>query len=315
MKMKTILEKCNEPQCLYTRNKTNVLLANTVRDAILSGTGRLKEPLERGNISILKIFDAIKSQECIKIINYKPDENNKHLKTISVGPSYLEQQISKAIDKAVEQRMIPNAYVSYLRAEIGLDKETKKPKKLKKTIKQRRQLRESIETQIQDLPDVHIPIDLPPSRQSEHFSCGATVIQMVSAYYGHDIRESDLIEQLGISSNSGVKLSKIESVAKTVGLKTHKEKLSYEEIIGTLKSKIPLVVAILREEKNYHHFVLAVGYYADGIIFRDPAKFIYGYLPKEEFKQKAFGSDNKYLTLALYSDKEPEYSSDEIEKI
>lgn len=323
MKLKTLSEECNEPHCFFTRNRTNLMLADTIKNSILMGSGRLKEPLRQNDISILKILDAIKSQECVKIINYKPDKYNRHLKTISLGPSYLEQQISRAIDKAVEQNAIPNAYVPYIRAEIGLDKEPKnipkmtpKMKKLilKKQIAQKKQLKEEIETRLQDLPDVHIMVDLPPSRQSEHYSCGATVIQMVSAYYGQNIRESDLIDKLGVTSKSGVKLSRIQEVAEEMGLKTRKTKLQYENIIKTLRDKIPLVVAVLRDGKDYHHFVLAVGYYSDGIIFRDPAKFTYSYLPREEFEQKAFGSNGKFLTLALSSNKEPEYSSNEIEK-
>jgi hypothetical protein len=287
------------------------MLADTIKNAIMMGTGRLKEPLKRNDISILKILDAIKSQECIKIINYKPDQYNKHLKTISLGPSYLEQQISRAIDKAVEQKSIPQVYVPYIRSEIGLDKEPKKKPELtskmrnlilQKQAAQQKQLKEETEKHLQDLPDLHILIDIPPSRQSEHYSCGATVIQMVSAYYGQNIRESDLIDKLGVTSKSGVKLSKIQEVANSMGLNTNKTKLTYEEILQTLKNKIPLVVAVLRDEKNYHHFVLAVGYYDDGIIFRDPAKFTYSYLTKREFEQKVFGSGDKFLTLALYAD-------------
>lgn len=319
MRLKTLSEECNAPHCFYSRNKTNIMLADTVKNAILTGTGRLKEPLHQNNISILNIFDAIKSQECVKIINYKPDQYNKHLKTISLGPSYLEQQISRAIDKAVEQKAIPKVYVPYLRAEIGLDKEPKKkpkmtPKMQQLILKKQNQLKEEVEKHLQDLPNIHILVDLPPSRQSEHYSCGATVIQMVAAYYGHNIRESDLIEKLGVTSKSGVKLSKIQKTADEIGLKTHKEKISYEGILQTLENKIPLVMAVLRDGKDYHHFVLAVGYYSDGIIFRDPAKFTYSYLPKEEFEQKAFGSNGKYLALALSSNEEPEYSSNEIEK-
>jgi len=309
MNIKTITEECNEPQCLYKRNKTNLLLANIVKSAIISGTGRLSEPLKNNNISIIKIFDCIKSQECIKVINYEPDEANRHLKTISLGPSYLEQQISKAIDKAVEHRMIPKVYVSYLRSEIGLEKEQRKPPKTKQKIKPIK------EQKVQDLPNTHILIDLPPLRQSEGFSCGATAIQMVAAYYGCDIRESDLIEKLGITKDSGVKMSKIQEVADELGFITKRKKISYDQIIEAIESKIPMMVAVLRESKNYHHFVMVVGYYNDGLIFRDPAKFTYSHLSKEEFEEKAFGSEDEYLVLAMFMQEEPEYSDDEVEKL
>ncbi|MBD3408511.1 MAG: hypothetical protein GF411_20475 [Candidatus Lokiarchaeota archaeon] len=321
MKLNTITEKCNEPHCFYNRNKTNMILADSVRNAIVSGTGRLKIPLKENDISILDIFDAIKSQECIKIINYKPDRSNRHLKSISLGPSYLEQQVSKAIDKAVDNKTIPQAYVPYIRAEIGLDKESKKKPRLtpemkrKLILKQRKALKEEVEHEVQDLPGARIPVEIPPSRQSEHYSCGATVIQMVSAYYGHNIRESDIIEKLGITKKSGVKLSKIQKVANEMGLKTHREKLSYDNIIKTLDDKIPMVVAVLKENKEYHHFVLIVGYYDDGLIFRDPGKFSYSYMAREEFENRAYGSDQKYLILAMASNEEPEYSPNEVEEL
>lgn len=308
MKLKSISEECNAPHCFFTRSKTNLMIAEILKNAIINGTSRLQEPLKKNNLSILSILDAIKSQECVKVVNYNPDEHNEHLKTISLGPSYLEQQISRAIDKSVEQRTLPQAYVPHIRAEIGLGSQKPKP------ILRKQKIREEIEKQLQDLPDVHIMIDLPPSRQSEHFSCGATVIQMVAAYYGQNIRESDLIKRLGVTPKSGVKLSKIQQVADEIGLKTHKSKISYDEILQTLEDRVPLVIAILKEDKDYHHFVLAIGHYADGIIFRDPAKFTHSYLPREEFEQRAFGSDGKFLTLAMASNREPEYSSNGVEK-
>lgn len=315
--MKTLLETCNEPECLFKRTKTNLLLADIIKSSIMSGSGRLSDPLKNGHISILKILDAIKSQECIKVANYKPDRGNKHLKSISLGPSYLEQQISKAIDKASKHKLIPSSIVPYIRFEIGLDREKKTKPQITNQMKQKllkRQLKEEIE-KIQDLPDVHVPIELPPLRQSENFSCGATVIQMVSSYYGKNIRESDLIDKLGIGPDSGVKMSKIQSTAKDMGFLSKKSKITYEQIIDHIDNKIPLVLAILRPEKNYHHFVLAVGYYDGGLVFRDPAKMNHSYISKEEFENRAFGSDNRYLTLSIYLEEEPQYSPNRIEKI
>ena len=284
-----ISETCNKPQCKFTRTKVNLQLANIIKNTILSGEGRLKDPIENNELNILKIFDCIKSQECVRVRNYKPDENNEHLEAISLGPSYLEQQINKAIDKATENRLIPPQYAKYLRQQIGLEKPTQKITEDK---------------EINDLPNAHVTINLPQVRQSKHFSCGSAVIQMVAAYYGYNIREEDLIKKLHIGNNSGVKLSQIQKVAKEIGLQSDKDSLSYEEISNTNK---PLVVAIFKEEENYHHFVLVIGRYDGGLILRDPSKFSYGYIPKEDFVKRCFGSDGKFLTLSLYSNKEPDY--------
>jgi len=308
MKINPIFEACNAPQCLFPRSKTNLTLATLIKNAILAGEGKLKNPLKNGELTILNIFDAIRSQECVKIRNYHPDQYTRHLKAISLGPSYLEQQISRAIDKAVKQGIIPQAYVSYTRSQIGLDKLAKKKPK------QAQQIKEEAEHQIQDLPHVRVCVSLPQVRQSKHFSCGAAVIQMVAAYYGNNIREDDLIKKLKIGNSSGVKLSKIEDIAKEIGLQTDRSNKSYDEIIKTVDQKIPMVVAILKEGKDYHHFVLVVGYYDGGVVFRDPSKFVYGYLPEDEFKRRCFGTDGTYLTLSITSNQEPEYSPTEVEK-
>lgn len=317
MKLKNIVEQNNINTTKYRRTKTNLVLANAVYNAILMGGGKLKLPLKNNDISIIDIFDAIKSQNCIKVANYKPDKQNKHLDAISLGPSYLEQQISRAIDRAVEEGAIPHSYVSYLRSEIGLDKEqtTRKDITQREILKRQSALGQKLHEskEIQDLPDAKITIELPQSRQSEHFSCGATVIQMIAAYYGKNIRESDLIDQLEIK-NSGIKLSRIGEVAQNIGLKSHKDKLSYQEILKTLEDEIPIVVAIQKPNADQYHFMIAVGYYDNGIIFRDPARFTYGYLPQQEFEKRCYKSNDKFLILAIASDKKQYFSPQKVEK-
>jgi predicted double-glycine peptidase len=280
----------------FNRNKTNLAIAKIIYKMIMNGDSRLKEPVKRGDISIVDIFDAIRSQACIRIKNYSPDKHNQHLKQISLGPSYLEQQISRLLDKAVEKRLIPYSYLPYVRNQIGLDKENQKPP-----------VKESIE--IQDLPEIKVSLTLPALRQSEHYSCGATALQMIMAYYGQNIREQDIIDKLGVQKESGVKLSIIQKVAEELGFITGRKTIKLEQLVDNIYNEIPQIIAIKKKEKDYHHFVIPVGTYDKGIIVRDPAKIEYGYIPLEEFKQRCYGNDGKFLSLSLKLDKNPEYSN------
>jgi predicted double-glycine peptidase len=298
MKLITLNETTAIPSIKYRQNKVNLLLANIISKVILSGDSRLKKPLKNGDIAILDIFDAIKAQKCLRVLNYSPDKTNKHLKAISLGPSYLEQQISKTIDKAVEIGSLPQSHISYLRTEIGLDIPLKESK------------------EIHDLPDAKITIPLPTLRQSEKFSCGATVIQMIAAYYGIDIRESDLIDKLGIKPNSGVKLSKLSKIANDLDFHTKRILVDYQQIINCINNKIPLVLAIEKADKSYYHFVVPTGYYNNGIIFGDPAKYVDSYLDADEFDNRAYKTKNgKFLALSVVSNKKPNFNSREVEKL
>lgn len=117
---------CNESPIMFVRNKVNIQLANVLKSNIVMGNSRLKEPLYNSEIDILKVIDSVSSQSCIRVRNYQPDKKNKHLQFISLGPSYLESQLSRAVDDAVEKNQIPSNVAGYLREQIGLNKKRKK---------------------------------------------------------------------------------------------------------------------------------------------------------------------------------------------
>ena len=105
-----------DAQLLYLINK-----------AIINGRNRLQEPLKKNEIDIVNVIEAIKKQECIKVRNYNPDPKNKHLEFISLGPSYLESQVSRAIEELIDNKLISSQAVEGLRASLGLSK--RKPKR------------------------------------------------------------------------------------------------------------------------------------------------------------------------------------------
>ena len=59
-------------------------------------------------------------------------------------------------------------------------------------------------------------IDLPTGRQTYDFDCGAKALQIVMAYYGIDVRENELMEELKCDSD-GVPVRNMISVAEKKG--------------------------------------------------------------------------------------------------
>lgn len=51
-------------------------------------------------------------------------------------------------------------------------------------------------------------IDLPTGRQTYDFDCGAKALQIVMAYYGIDVREDELMEELECDSDGVPVISK-----------------------------------------------------------------------------------------------------------
>ena len=110
-------------------------LSDLLRKMLSNGDSRLQEPLANKEIDILTIIDAVGSQSCIRVRNYNPDTKNKHLSHISLGPSYLESQLNRAIKEILKKNLINPKIASYLRTEIGLEPpEQKKPEQIARTI-------------------------------------------------------------------------------------------------------------------------------------------------------------------------------------
>jgi predicted double-glycine peptidase len=59
-------------------------------------------------------------------------------------------------------------------------------------------------------------MDLPTGRQTYDFDCGAKALQIVMAYYGIDVRENELMEELKCDSD-GVPVRNMISVAEKKG--------------------------------------------------------------------------------------------------
>ena len=138
-------------------------------------------------------------------------------------------------------------------------------------------------------------IDLPNGRQSFDFDCGAKALQIVMAYYGLDIPEGDLLDDLKASSQ-GTPVKNMISLAEKKGFQVVALcNVSLDTVKEYVAKSIPVIVLVqawaerymtLEDWKNDNddgHYVIVIDYYDDIIVFEDPASFRKTWLTEEEF--------------------------------
>ena len=127
-------------------------------------------------------------------------------------------------------------------------------------------------------------IDFPSVRQSTGFTCGPSALQTVLCYYGIDVREDKLKERLGATPKAGCSPEDIVRVAKTYKLKAfQKEELDSDYLVSCISKKVPVIIDLQawcpRDDVDYSqtkeqgHYVVAIGFTPDKIIFSDSSSF------------------------------------------
>lgn len=127
-------------------------------------------------------------------------------------------------------------------------------------------------------------LNFPELRQAYEYDCGASALQSVLAYYDINIREELLIKYLKTSSKNGTTISSINKVLKKLNLKFESKKMTIAEIKNYINKKIPIL--ILLKAWNDDHWVVAIGYNKEKIIFEDPYLFKRTFLKNEEFLKR-----------------------------
>ena len=141
-------------------------------------------------------------------------------------------------------------------------------------------------------------IDFPSGRQTFNFDCGPKALQLVLAYYGIDVREDTLILKLG-ADDLGTQPADMKAVAESfgfpVGVYTECTLHRLAQFIDQQTPPIVLVQAWAdrymslsdwQETNEYGHYVIAIGYSANAILFEDPATHGRSWLSKREFSAR-----------------------------
>jgi len=138
-------------------------------------------------------------------------------------------------------------------------------------------------------------MDLPTGRQTYDFDCGVKALQIVMAYYGIDVREDELMEELKCDSD-GVPVRNMISVAEKKGFQVvAKCELSLDTVRRYVDENHPVIVLVQawaerymtlkdwREDNEDGHYAIVVGYNGYAIVFEDPASFRKTWMTEEEF--------------------------------
>jgi predicted double-glycine peptidase len=154
-------------------------------------------------------------------------------------------------------------------------------------------------------------LPLPDVRQGTPYTCGASALQAVLAYYGQEAREDVLARELGATPEDGAPPQAIVSAARARGLSAElREHLSIQDLARYVAEKRPVVVAIQawpdRPQQRYRddwedgHYVIVVGVTRERIIVEDPSVLgSRGWLGHGEFLERWHDEDKGVKSTRL----------------
>jgi ABC-type bacteriocin/lantibiotic exporter with double-glycine peptidase domain len=137
-------------------------------------------------------------------------------------------------------------------------------------------------------------IDLPNMRQTFNYDCGAKALQIVLAYYGVEVREDELMSQLGCNID-GTPLANMISIAEGYGFKVEATRgTSLETLKQYVEEGYPVIILLQawaerymtledwREDIDDGHYVIVIDYINNILVFEDPSSFHRTWLTEEE---------------------------------
>jgi ABC-type bacteriocin/lantibiotic exporter with double-glycine peptidase domain len=141
-------------------------------------------------------------------------------------------------------------------------------------------------------------------------------------YYGYKVSEEELIQQAGTCSGQGTLIKDIEKTLGYYDLKFDSKKMTEMEVRNYLDQGFPVLLLLqawnggnIDYKKDYQdgHWVVAIGYQEDRIIFEDPYAFERTFLTREELKERWYSQEKDQkinqqgivvLGIAQYDSKE-----------
>jgi len=171
------------------------------------------------------------------------------------------------------------------------------------------------------LHQMHLLDGIPDVRQSTDYSCGASVLQAVLAYWGTSEREDRLMARLGTKPLLGAGPEAIVRVARDYGLEAElREGLDLEDLEAALKTGTTVIVNIQawREGQSRPwaetwedgHYVILLGADAANLYFEDPSLLgSRGFIPRPEFLDRWHdyegeppfdAADRKFVHAAIF---------------
>jgi predicted double-glycine peptidase len=162
---------------------------------------------------------------------------------------------------------------------------------------------------------------VPDVRQSTGYTCGASALQAVLAYWGTSEREDRLAARLGSTPEDGTHPDAILRVAREFGLSAElREGLDLADLERALADGTPVIVdlqawreaagAPWTETWDDGHYMVLLGMDRDTLYFEDPSLLgVRGVIPRAEFVDRWHdyegappldAGDRKYVHMAIF---------------
>ncbi len=119
------------------------------------------------------------------------------------------------------------------------------------------------------------------TRQTTEYSCGASALQSVLAYWGMDVDERELMSLMGTTEEEGTYPEKIADAARSLGFEAEvRQGMTLDEVQKLTAAGDPMIALAqvwrgsksgpLGEDFNAGHYFSVLGVDADSVYFQDP---------------------------------------------
>jgi predicted double-glycine peptidase len=135
------------------------------------------------------------------------------------------------------------------------------------------------------------------TRQVTEYSCGASALQSVLAYWGKDIDERELMKLMGTTEEEGTYPDKIAHAARSLGFEAEvKENLTLDEVRKFTDPGNPMIALAqvwrsaksgktAAEEWDAGHYISVLGVDDDNVYFQDPyVRMCKAFAPRKMFE-------------------------------
>lgn len=161
---------------------------------------------------------------------------------------------------------------------------------------------------------------VPDVRQATDYTCSASALQGVLAYYGIEKREDELARELGATPEDGAPPEAIVRVAAAHGLTAVKrEHMTFEQLAAEVAKGNPVIVEMQAwsdaprtswaDVWDDGHYAIVVAVEGDRIVFEDPSVLgSRAVLSRREFEERWHDIDAGYRNIRVgivFSGKQP----------
>lgn len=150
---------------------------------------------------------------------------------------------------------------------------------------------------------------VPDVRQATDYTCSASALQAVLAYYGVEKREDELARELGATPEDGAPPEAIVRVATAYGLRAAKrEHMTVEDLAAEVAQGRPVIVGIQAwsgtprtswaDAWDDGHYVIVIAVEGDQLVFEDPSVLgSRAFLSRREFEERWHDIDFGYRNI------------------